>query len=970
VAGDYQGQNVVYLGDGDGTFDTTSHNFGTGTDWTLPVALGDVDGDGDLDIVAGNYGEQNVVYLNDGLTISSRSPNANALNVAGNTDITVQFSSNINAATVDEDTFNVDGSLSGKIAGIYGVVGDTVTFNPDADFRAGETVTVTLTTGIETNVGGTLAGPVTWQFTVEAPSGYGTFPGGYNFGTGTDDTASLALGDVDGDGDLDIVAGDYQGQNVVYLNDGDGTFDTTSYNFGTGTDDTWSIALGDVDGDGDLDIVAGNFNNDQNVVYLNDGDGTFGTSHNFGTGTDNTYSVALGDVDGDGNLDIVVGDIEGQNVVYLGDGDGTFDTTSHNFGTGFDDTGSVALGDVDGDGNLDIVVGNDEQNVVYLGDGDGTFDTTSHNFGTGTDCTRSVALGDVDGDGDLDIVAGNFNVGQNVVYLGDGDGTFDTTSYNFGTGTDWTYSVALGDVDGDGDLDIVAGNSGPQNVVYLNDGDGTFDTSSYDLSTGTDFTRSVALGDVDGDGDLDIAVGIIGEQNFVYINATIEISLKQSAADIADGGSCDFGSRQTGTNTDVTFTIENTGTWSLTLALPITIGGADASQFSIQAQPASPVAASGNTTFTVRFSPTSAGAKTATISIANDDSDENPYDLTITGIGVLPAPTTGDNDGGPEYHYDYIDMLGERQRLITDSTGRVYKSIEATSADGMLTVNIPQGTVIKDENGRGLHTLNIAVNDNPPPPPEDTHIIGLTYDFGPAGATFTPPITLTFKYDPETLPEGVAEEDLVLAFYDEEAGEWVTLECTVDPETHTITALVSHFTDFAVMVKVKPLLALLSVSDLSVAPGEVSPGRTVTVTVTVTNAGGGAGTCNLILKVNGVREAVKDVTVAAGKAESASFTVSRQEAGTYTIDVNGLEGTFRIVTSVPKATTKPPAPKEEVPTELEETKVTQPSESAPAPTPPLPEAPTVNWAIIGAVVGGVLVVGLLICFIARRRRYS
>ena len=113
-----------------------------------------------------------------------------------------------------------------------------------------------------------------------------------------------------------------------------------------------------------------------------------------------------------------------------------------------------------------------------------------------------------------------------------------------------------------------------------------------------------------------------------------EINLKHGATSIADGGSYDFGSHEIGTDTDVTFIIENTGTANLTLTTPISLGGADANQLSIQQQPTSPVSASGNTTFIVRFTPTSAGSKTASLSISNNDADENPYNLALTAVGT------------------------------------------------------------------------------------------------------------------------------------------------------------------------------------------------------------------------------------------------------------------------------------------------------------------------------------------------
>ncbi|UCG70529.1 MAG: VCBS repeat-containing protein [Thermoplasmata archaeon] len=359
-----------------------------------------------------------------------------------------------------------------------------------------------------------------------------------NFGTGSDWTSSIALGDVDNDGNLDVVLGNYFQWNVVYMGNGDGTFGTPNF-FGTGMDVTMSIALGDVDKDGNLDIVTGNqYNgfNALNVVYMGNGDGTFPISNGFGTGMDATESVALGDVNNDTKLDIVVGNqfngVDAQNVVYLGNGDGTF-TTSINFGTSKDLTANVALGYVDDDANLDIVVGNyAQQNVVYMGDGDGTFDTTYYNISSSDDNTLSVALGDVNYDGDLDIVVGNEFDGvsaQNAVYLGDGNGDF-SIFYNFGLPNEWTTDVALGDMDNDNILDIIVGNEYDgitgQNYVYLGNGDGTF-TSNYGFGTGIDNTWCLDVGDINNDDRLDIVVGNFNEQNIAYYSTvlyTIDLS--------------------------------------------------------------------------------------------------------------------------------------------------------------------------------------------------------------------------------------------------------------------------------------------------------------------------------------------------------------------------------------------------------------------------------------------------------------
>ncbi|MFC2036032.1 hypothetical protein ACFLUJ_07955, partial [Chloroflexota bacterium] len=141
-------------------------------------------------------------------------------------------------------------------------------------------------------------------------------------------------------------------------------------------------------------------------------------------------------------------------------------------------------------------------------------------------------------------------------------------------------------------------------------------------------------------------------------------------------------------------------------------------------------------------------------------------------------------------------------RVIT-GTGLFVYEIVADSSDGMVELAIDRLTVGKTQTGAALSQIEITEMVEPPAPPVDASIIGLTYDLGPDGATFTPPISLTFTYDPAEIPEGTNEEDLVIAFWDENVGEWVELEgVTVDPVTNTITGQVSHFTAFTVTAPV------------------------------------------------------------------------------------------------------------------------------------------------------------------------
>lgn len=178
------------------------------------------------------------------------------------------------------------------------------------------------------------------------------------------------------------------------------------------------------------------------------------------------------------------------------------------------------------------------------------------------------------------------------------------------------------------------------------------------------------------------------------------------------------------------------------------------------------------------------------------------FDIEVEVAPSAPSPAPGGGNGEPTYSAK-ADLFGATGTFYTDYKGEVQRAVEATSEDGNLTVTIPKGTTAQGEDGKRLKTLEVAVDETPPIPPEDNNIIGLAYDFGPTGATFEPPITFTWSYDPDALPTDVFEADLVLAYYID--GEWIELECVVDTESDTITASVSHFTTFAVMGRVEPI---------------------------------------------------------------------------------------------------------------------------------------------------------------------
>ncbi|MFC2071919.1 FG-GAP-like repeat-containing protein [Chloroflexota bacterium] len=433
------------------------------------------------------------------LTIASRTPAANALDVVRTSNIVVQFNASINGTSVSENTFNVDGSLSGEIAGAYSTVTDTVTFNPASNFKAGETVTVTLTTGIEDEYGVKLVSSLTWQFVVDAPQGYASFEDtGQTLGTTYSQGAEL--GDFDGDGDLDAFVANIAGQgNKVWLNNGSANFTDSSQSLGSYY--SYDVALGDVDSDGDLDAFVANYSGAANRVWLNNGSGTFSTNGQ-SLGTSDSHGVALGDIDGDGDIDAFIANFTSQgNTVWYNDGSGNFTDSEQSLGTAT--SNDVALGDVDGDGDLDAFMANNSANKVWLNDGSGNF--TDSEQAIGSSDSTDIALNDLDGDGDLDAFVTNTFFSGDRVWLNNGSGTFITNGQSLET----TYSqgVRLGDLDSDGDLDAfvtVSSASAEPNLVWLNDGSANFTDSGQLLGSSKSYCP--ALGDLDGDGDLDAFV--------------------------------------------------------------------------------------------------------------------------------------------------------------------------------------------------------------------------------------------------------------------------------------------------------------------------------------------------------------------------------------------------------------------------------------------------------------------------------
>jgi Tol biopolymer transport system component len=323
-----------------------------------------------------------------------------------------------------------------------------------------------------------------------------------NFATGGA-PASLAVADLNGDGQPDVVTANESGHGLSVLLHGAGMFEARR-DYPTGSS-PYSLAVGDLDGDGDPDLASAARSGKSVTVLLNRGDGTFGAARR-DRGGHVPAGLVIGDLDGDGKPDLaLVNEQAGSVSVLLNRGDGSFGPQNHYAAGSY--PLSVAIGDVTGDGRADLVIGHsvDNRSVSVLpGTGDGSFGHR-RSFAAGEE-TADVALADLDGDGTLDIVAASRC--RVLALLNRGGGSF-AAAHDLGSGVDCPDRLAIADLDGDGRPDVVAtGNAYafPSTVsVFLNRGGGRFGTPrDYESGGKGDDPGDVAIGDVNGDGSPDI----------------------------------------------------------------------------------------------------------------------------------------------------------------------------------------------------------------------------------------------------------------------------------------------------------------------------------------------------------------------------------------------------------------------------------------------------------------------------------
>lgn len=266
---------------------------------------------------------------------------------------------------------------------------------------------------------------------------------------------------------------------------------------------SWDLILADFNSDGYLDLFVASLDDDPKI-WMNDGTGVFSP------GDQQIPACAravAGDVNGDGLVDIIIAEWHPNKLpwsnllsIWLNSGSGLFspgDRLDVNEGSQ-----SLLLADLNADQTLDLFVLGTGQNEVWINNGQGKFDYLVQDLPTGLDA--AAGIGDLDGDGDQDVLVGGWE-GPPAVWMNDGSGYFSRSEISITDEDLHIHGLALGDLDGDGDLDafVTLANRDPHQI-WINDGGGGF-INSQELSAS--LGHAVALGDLDGDGDLDAVTG-------------------------------------------------------------------------------------------------------------------------------------------------------------------------------------------------------------------------------------------------------------------------------------------------------------------------------------------------------------------------------------------------------------------------------------------------------------------------------
>ena len=746
-----------------GSFDPKV-DFTTGTN-PYCVAIGDLDGDGKPNLVVANSGDNTVSVLSRPPVITGFTPASGPTGSEGSTTVTVT-GSNFSATAANNTV-------------MFGAVRATVSAATETQ------LTVTAPFGatwqpLSVTVGGltaysySVANPFIPTFDSKNTILPCDFAAKVDFATGTF-PSFVAIGDLDGDGKPDLAVANYSSATVsVLLNTSTaGTIDAGSFaakvDFTTGTN-PYCVAIGDLDGDGKPDLAVANYTSSTVSVFRNtstSGTVSFAAKFDFTTGT-NPQSVAIGDLDGDGKPDLAVTN-SGSATVSVFRNTSTSGTVSFSAKVDFimgTNPKSVAIGDLDGDGKPDLAVTSSDMVSIFRNTSTsgsinlGSF-SAKVDFATGTN-PRSVVIGDLDGDGKPDLAVANVSSGTASVFRNTSTaGTIDAGSFaakvDFTTGVG-SYSVAIGDLDGDGKPDLAVANNFSYSVCVLRN---TSTAGTVSFSYKVDFAVGkspywVVIGDLDGDGKPSLVTANSGD-NTVSVLTAIQVptitGFTPASGSTGGAGSTTvkihgfyfsataanntvmFGAvRATvlaATETQLTVTAPFGATWQ---PLSVTVGGLTAYSYSVT-NPFIPTFDSKNTIdkydFAARVDFTT-GTTPLFVAIGDLDGDGKP-DLAISNSGANTVSVLLNTSGGMvnfDAKVDFsvgtypdgiaigdLDRDGKPDLAVANYNSNTVSVLRNTSIAGTVsfdpkvdftTGNKPKSVAIGDLDGDGKPDLAIA----------------------------------------------------------------------------------------------------------------------------------------------------------------------------------------------------------------------------------------------------------------------
>jgi len=709
----------ILLGNGDGTFQS-QQTYNTGSS-TFGIAVGDVNGDGKLDLVVGNDG-----YTSNSIAV-----------LLGNGDGTFQAAQHVNGAQ--------DSPLQPLLVDVNG----------DGKLDI-----------VSTTYGGS-------SIFVYLGNGDGTFQSPTTTANSLSSVYTLVAGDFNHDGKIDLaVSGGGTGGNVdVLLGNGDGTFQAP-VTYASGNSSTWALVLGDFNGDGNLDLVTSAEGSGAIKILLGNSNGTFQTAQTVSS-SGGYYGGTAGDLNGDGKLDLVT--VTGGNVyAYFGNGDGTFQSPQ-TIGSVGGTTFGVVLGNFVTSGGLavassagttltvflqTVAISPSSLNFGSLGVGS---TSSAQNFTVTNDTSNSVTISGISFTGTN---AADFSQTNTCSSTLASTGTC-TVSVTFTPGATGSRTAALSIADsapGSPHTATLTGTGTAAPIVQLSSASLSF-SNQNDGSTSS--SQSVTVTNNGNASLTSIVISVTGTNSseFAQTNncgstlaqsAGCSISVtfspltagsKSASVQIADnagnspqsisltgtgvalapvvslsGNSISFGNQGLGTtSSQQSITMTNTGNASLT-GISIGLTGANAADFAKTTTCGSTLAATANCAITVTFSPSSTGARSASVSIA-DNASNSPQSVALTGTGSQTASSLSYTQAAPSplvagsaIGTITVGVYDSHSALVTGSTASVQVTITGpnsftssqtqSAASGVATFNF--GSVRLDTDG--VYTITATSN--------------------------------------------------------------------------------------------------------------------------------------------------------------------------------------------------------------------------------------------------------------------